>query len=172
MADHTTQFAHRKSQKSPVDIDARDQGPRRSRWGWSGPQFDKGSVYVMTLKISARKHRLLPLVSVIAVVALAAITFAAPAAQAGEWSGSNPAYTWTTGNGAYYTYTSETADVTGETFNKICVSPVQWNGSKYVFPWGWQCKLYGVSFTHEAIYAAHGVYNPEGHRVYFVAFFS
>jgi hypothetical protein len=105
------------------------------------------------------------------VVALLAAVFSV-SAQAGEWSGSNPAYTWTTGNGANYTYSHEGAENTSEAkYESICVSPVQWNGSKYVFPWGWQCKGYSIEFYHSTITAAHGVYNPNGARQWFRAWF-
>jgi hypothetical protein len=124
----------------------------------------------MTLKMSNRKHPVLALVCLVVAVALSATAFSAASAQAESWSGSNPAFTWTTGNGAYYTYTWETAEAPGAIW-KICVSPVQWNGSKYVFPWGWQCAYQAIYFPHSAITAAHGVYNPENTRESFYAQF-
>jgi hypothetical protein len=121
--------------------------------------------------MSLIRRRLSSLVLVAMVVALLAAVFSV-SAQAGTWSGSNPAYTWTTGNGVYYTYSWESVENTSEAkYESICVSPVQWNGSKYVFPWGWQCKGYSVYFPHSTITAAHGVYNPNGTRQYFFAQF-
>lgn len=115
------------------------------------------------------RKRMLATVGTVAVVAVAAVGFSAPVAQASDpWSGSNPAYTWTTGNGVYYEYGSEDAWVTSGP-EDICVSPVQWNGSKWVFPWGWQCKNGQVAFQHPLVVAAHGVYNPNGSRQYFGA---
>lgn len=107
------------------------------------------------------RKRLLPLMA--AVVALASVGLSSVAQAADPWSGSNPANTWTTGNGVYYEYGSEDAWVTSGPLN-ICVSPVQWNGSKYVFPWGWQCKGTQVVFSHPIIVAAHGVYNPNSSK--------
>ncbi len=115
------------------------------------------------------RKRLLAVVSTVAVVAMAAVGLTASVAQAADpWGGSNPAYTWTTGNGVYYEYGGEIAGVTSGP-ETICVSPVQWNGSKFVFPWGWQCKHFSVGFSHPLILAAHGVYNPNGSRQYFNA---
>lgn len=82
------------------------------------------------------RKRLLAVVGTIAVVAMAAVGLSAPVAQAADpWGGSNPAFTWTTGNGVYYEYGSEDAWVNSGPEN-ICVSPVQWNGSKMGLPMG------------------------------------
>lgn len=117
------------------------------------------------------QKRLLPLFSMMAVLAVVgAFAVAVPAANAEGWNANNPAYTWTTGTGQNYYYYSEAAVVSSGPAD-ICVSPVQWNGSKWVFPWGWQCKNYEVAFTHSYIEAGHGVYNPNGSRQYFNAYF-
>lgn len=117
--------------------------------------------------IQVRK-RLFPLLAVLAIAAAGMTALVVPVANAiGNWEGNNPAYTWTTGNGVYYGYSWEWATVDSGPYH-ICVSPVRYEGGKFVFPYGWQCNSgREVFFSHGFEYAAHGVYNPNGSRQYF-----
>jgi hypothetical protein len=119
--------------------------------------------------MSNRKHPVWLLLCLVVAVAFSATALSA-SAQADIWNGSNPAYSWTTGNGAYYSLYWEYAGVTSGPAT-ICVSPVRYEGGKFVFPWGWQCGSGSIEFTHPKIEAAHGVYNPNGSRQYFNAGF-
>lgn len=73
-----------------------------------------------------------------------------------------PGKTWTVGNGAvlegqHFQYSA----VQGEGPSTICIGPVQWNGSNYVFPYGWACgQTNAVSWEYPAITAAAGTDNP------------
>lgn len=84
-----------------------------------------------------------------------------------------PGKVWTVGNGAvlegqHFQY----SQVQGSGPPEICVGPVQWNGSKYVFPYGWQCGGGSALWEYGSITAAAGTDNPnssEQHSVYAVA---
>ncbi|MGE5700788.1 MAG: hypothetical protein ACM3VU_00065 [Arthrospira platensis] len=72
-----------------------------------------------------------------------------------------PGKTWTVGNGAVVTNQHwQYSFLNGSGPPQTCVGPVQWNGTKYVFPYGWHCGEVTVLWEYAPITAATGVDNP------------
>jgi hypothetical protein len=120
----------------------------------------------MTLGISTRRYvALFTGVIVALVVAMSAMS---GAARAEVWGGKLPGKSWTTGNGVVFTLHGLFASVK-EGPPAICVGPVQWNGSSWVFPYGWNCGQGSITWEFAAINAAHGTDNPNSSADTFTA---
>jgi hypothetical protein len=115
-------------------------------------------------------HRVaLPFVRIVTAL-LFALSILSGTAQAGSYTsfgGNLPAKSWTTNGavGALYAIAAELQSGP----SALCVGPVQASGGGYVFPYGWSCGQFRVSWEFTPIWAAPGVDNPNSQAQHFSA---
>lgn len=108
------------------------------------------------------RTRSMLLSAAIAALAALALTTSAAFGWRNEYNlGGLAANSWTTGNGVVLEGQHvQFAEHYGSGPTSFCIGPVQWNGSSWVFPYGWKCGGGTVAWEYGALNAAAGTDNP------------
>jgi hypothetical protein len=101
--------------------------------------------------------------AMVACAALGAVIASAPSSAVAAFQGRLPGHT-TTASGAEYYMSSMLASVEG---GETCIGPASWNGSSYVWPYGYKCGSVTVAFNFPWITDHLGVYNPGANTIHF-----
>jgi hypothetical protein len=124
----------------------------------------------LTSALSVSRRKLVSLFAGTITALILTISLLPSTAVAGSYTsfgGNLSPKSWTT-NGAV----GELYDIAAEIQSgptAVCIGPVQKSGSGYVFPYGWSCGSFRVSWEFATIWAAPGVDNPNSQWFHFSA---